>query len=154
MDVLTVGGLARLSGITVRTLHHYDEIGLVVPGGRTAAGYRTYGMEEIERLQEVLFFTELGFALDEIKRIVERPGYSRTEALLRQRDMLESRAEHLLALIDTVDQALRAERTGVLMSNEDAPSTRTTPENGGERRMPTSSRPTEPLATTRRIGSG
>ena len=120
MDVLTVGGLARLSGVTVRTLHHYDEIGLVVPGGRTAAGYRTYGTDEIERLQEVLFFRELGFALDDIKRAVEHPGYNRAEALQRQRNMLESQADHLLALIDTVDRALRAERTGIKMSNEDA----------------------------------
>jgi DNA-binding transcriptional MerR regulator len=120
MDVLTVGGLARISGVTVRTLHHYDEIGLVVPEGRTRAGYRTYGAKEIERLQEVLFFRELGFALEEIKRIVGRPGYSRAEALRRQREMLESQADHLLALIDTVDKALHAERTGVKMSNEDA----------------------------------
>ena len=120
MDVLTVGELARLSGITVRTLRHYDEIGLVAPGGRTRAGYRTYGTKEVERLQEVLFFRELGFALDEIKRVVERPGYSRTEALRRQREMLESQADRLLALIDTVDQALQAARTGVKMSDEAA----------------------------------
>jgi DNA-binding transcriptional MerR regulator len=116
---LTVGALARMAGVTVRTLHHYDEIGLVVPSGRTAAGYRTYGRAEVERLQEVLFFRELGFALDEIKQIVSRPGYSRATALERQRKLLEARAEHLLALIDAVDRAGRAARTGITMTNEE-----------------------------------
>ncbi len=116
---LTVGALARMAGVTVRTLHHYDEIGLVTPSGRTPAGYRTYSRTEVERLQEVLFFRELGFALDEIRQIVSRPGYSRTIALERQRELLEARAEHLLTLIDAVDRAVRAERTGTTMTNEE-----------------------------------
>lgn len=116
---LTVGALARMAGVTVRTLHHYDEIGLVVPSGRTAAGYRTYGRSEVERLQEVLFFRELGFALDEINRIVSQPGYDRAIALERQRELLEARADHLLALVDAVDRAVRAERTGTAMTNEE-----------------------------------
>jgi DNA-binding transcriptional MerR regulator len=117
---LTVGAVARLAGVTVRTLHHYDEIGLVVPGGRTDAGYRTYGQAEVERLQEVLFFRELGFGLEEIKQIVGRPTYTRAEALERQRELLEARADRLLTLIDAVDRAARAERTGIEMSSEDA----------------------------------
>lgn len=116
---LTVGALARMAGVTVRTLHHYDEIGLVVPPGRTAAGYRTYGRAEVERLQEVLFFRELGFALDEIKQIVSRPGYDRATVLERQRELLEARAEHLLVLVDAVDRAVRAERSGTTMTNEE-----------------------------------
>ncbi len=116
---LTVGDLARIAGVTVRTLHHYDEIGLVVPSGRTPAGYRTYGRAEVERLQEVLFFRELGFALDQIRQIVGRPGYNRVDGLTRQRELLEARAEHVLALIDAVDRAVRAERTGTIMTNEE-----------------------------------
>ena len=116
---LTVGALARMAGVTVRTLHHYDEIGLVVPSGRTAAGYRTYERAEVERLQEVLFFRELGFALDEIKQIVSRPSYTRTTALERQRELLEARVEQLLAMVDAVDRAVRAERTGTTMTNEE-----------------------------------
>jgi len=92
----------------------------VVPGGRTEAGYRTYGDAEIERLQEVLFFRELGFGLEEIKEIVGRPTYSRAVALKRQRELLEARADRLLSLIETVDRAAQAERTGIRMSNEDA----------------------------------
>lgn len=118
-ESLTVGAVARLAGVTVRTLHHYDEVGLVVPSGRTAAGYRTYGRSEIERLQEVLFFRELGFALEEIKQIVNRPGYDRLTALVRQRELLEARAEHLLALIEAVARAVDAERMGTTMTNEE-----------------------------------
>jgi len=116
---MTVGEVARLAGLTVRTLHHYDEIGLVVPGGRSDAGYRLYGRPEVERLQEVLFFRELGFGLDEIKEIVSRSGYHRTGALLRQRELLESRAERLLAMIDSVDTVIEAERQGMDLDNEE-----------------------------------
>ena len=118
-ESLTVGTLARMAGVTVRTLHHYDEIGLVVPSGRTPAGYRTYGRAEVERLQEVLFFRELGFALDEIRQIVSRPGYNRASALERQRELLEARAEHLVTLMEAVDRAVRGERTGTTMTNEE-----------------------------------
>jgi DNA-binding transcriptional MerR regulator len=119
-EALTVGAIARLAGVTVRTLHHYDEIGLVVPEGRTESGYRTYGHAEIKRLQEVLFFRELGFGLAEIKEIVGRPTYNRAVALDRQRELLEARADRLLGLIEAVGRAVQAERTGIKMSNEDA----------------------------------
>jgi DNA-binding transcriptional MerR regulator len=119
MSELTVGSLARLAGVTVRTLHHYDEIGLVVPAGRTESGYRTYGSAEVARLQEVLFFRELGFPLEKIREIVARPGYSRAAALRRQKTMLESRAGHLLQMIDAVDRAIAAETVGVKMTNEE-----------------------------------
>lgn len=118
-DALTVGAVARIAGVTVRTLHHYDEIGLVVPGGRTAAGYRSYGRAEIQRLQEVLVLRELGFALKEIKEIVGRPTYNRAVALERQKELLEARADRLLALIDAVERAVDAERKGITMSSEE-----------------------------------
>ncbi len=71
----TVGEIARLTGISVRTLHHYDQIGLVVPQQRSEAGYRLYGPAEIARLQEVLFFRELGGAVggDQADRRRPRP---------------------------------------------------------------------------------
>jgi DNA-binding transcriptional MerR regulator len=116
---LTVGLLAELAGVTVRTLHHYDEIGLVVPSGRTEAGYRTYGSAEVERLQEVLFYRELGFSLDAIQEMVSRPGYDRAAALEQQRYLLERKADHLFAMIDAVDRAIVAHRNGVKMANED-----------------------------------
>ena len=116
---LTVGSLAELAGVTVRTLHHYDEIGLIVPSGRTDAGYRTYGSAEVERLQEVLFYRELGFSLDAIREMMSRPDYDRAVVLQQQRFLLERKADRLLEMIDAVDRALAAHRDGVKMSNED-----------------------------------
>jgi len=118
-DVLTVGAVSNLAGVTVRTLHHYDEIGLVTPAGRTDTGYRSYGPAEVERLQEVLFFRELGFPLEEIREMMDSPAYTRTGALQRQRQLLEERADRLLKMMDAVDRAVLAERTGAKMSNEE-----------------------------------
>ena len=102
---LTVGTVARQAGVTVRTLHHYDEIGLVSPSDRTHSGYRLYGRDDIARLQEVLFFRELGFSLEEIKSVMARPGYRRRDALVDQRGLLEAKTERLLAMIDAVNAA-------------------------------------------------
>ena len=77
---LTVKAVADLAGVSVRTLHHYDEIGLLTPAGTTAAGYRQYADADLERLQQVLFFKELGFELAAIKAILDRPGFDRRAA--------------------------------------------------------------------------
>ena len=116
---LTVGRLARMAGVSVRTLHHYDEIGLLTPNGRSANGYRHYGRAEVARLQEVLFFRELGFSLEAIKAIVETPGYDRRAALEQHRALLERRTEHMLAMLEAVDRAIGAETKGVAMTNEE-----------------------------------
>lgn len=116
---LTVGAVARLAGVTVRTLHHYDEIGLVSPDGHTDAGYRLYSRRNIEQLQEVLLFRELGIGLTEIRRIVEEPGYRRAEALGSHRELLLSRSSRLLAMVEAVDRAINAERKGFNMTPEE-----------------------------------
>ena len=67
MDGYSVGALAEIAGISVRTLHHYDEIGLLVPSHRTPAGYREYGDSDLERLQQILLYRELGFGLDDFR---------------------------------------------------------------------------------------
>ena len=72
---LKVSDVARLAGVTIRTLHHYDEIELVRPSARSPAGYRLYAQGDLERLQQVLFFRELDFPLEEIKRIVADPDF-------------------------------------------------------------------------------
>lgn len=118
-EELTVGAVARLAGVTVRTLHHYDKIGLVEPAGRTDSGYRTYGAKELERLQEVLFFRELGFSLETIRDIIGRPSYSRAAALEQQRELLVMHADRLLTMVDAIDRAVLAETTGVKMSSEE-----------------------------------
>jgi len=115
---LTVSQVAKLSGVSIRALHHYDEIGLLRPSGRTGAGYRLYGDKELRRLQQVLFFKELGFPLEEIGRIMRDPGFDLQSALLMQRQLLEEKAARIRALIAAVDAALECEERGTTMSKE------------------------------------
>lgn len=100
----TVKTLANLAGITVRTLHHYDAIGLLKPAVHPSNGYRLYGDAEVKRLQQILFFRELEFSLEDIKRIMDSPSYDEKQALSEQKKLLElkkDRLEQLLAAIDT-----------------------------------------------------
>jgi MerR family transcriptional regulator, thiopeptide resistance regulator len=114
----TVSQVARLVGITVRTLHHYDEIGLVRPTARTAAGYRLYDRADLERLQEVLFWRELGYGLEEIRAVLDDPGHDRRASLRRQLAQLRERADGLGRLIEAVESALKAEEGGDPVSEE------------------------------------
>jgi MerR family transcriptional regulator, thiopeptide resistance regulator len=115
----TVSKVARLAGVSVRALHHYDEIGLVRPGGRSEAGYRLYEPADLERLQQVLFFRELGLPLEEIGRILTDPSFDRRGALLMQRQLLTERARRLDAMIHAVDAALAAHEKGETMGGEE-----------------------------------
>lgn len=114
----TVGEVARMARISVRTLHHYDEIGLVVPSSRTEAGYRLYEEPDLERLQQVLFYRELGFALDEIARILADPGFDRRRALVSQRELLQERAEQARALVALIDRTIQTLERGETVSRE------------------------------------
>ena len=116
---LTVGTVAGLAGVSIRTLHHYDEIGLVSPAERTDAGYRLYRHRDIERLQEVLFFREFGIGLHEIRRIMDDPAYERESALRNQRESLLAKSKRLLAMIETIDRAVEAERKEINMTAEE-----------------------------------
>src|SRR5918911_2010656 len=95
----TVGRVAALSGVTIRTLHHYDQIGLLSPGGRSAAGFRIYEDSDLERLQQILFYRELGFTLNEISTIVNDPHTDALGHLRRQRGLLTERIERLSAMV-------------------------------------------------------
>ncbi len=97
--------VAQLTGLTVRTLHHYDAIGLVSPP-RTASGYRTYGEDDLLRLQQVLVYRELGLALEQIKTIVHDPTFDRRAALLDQRMQLQARVDGATSMIRAIDAAL------------------------------------------------
>jgi DNA-binding transcriptional MerR regulator len=105
----TVGELAKLTGVTVRTLHHYDEIGLVRPSARSAAGYRLYDDGDVLRLQQVLLHRELGLPLEQIAAVLDAPGFARAEALRAQRAALADKRERIDAMIVAVDAALRLE---------------------------------------------
>src|SRR6516225_9359805 len=80
-EALQVGELARRTGLTVRTLHHYDEIGLLRPSLHTEAGYRLYTRGDVARLQQVLSLRQLGFALEEIRDCLDRPGFAPLEVI-------------------------------------------------------------------------
>ena len=111
--------VVRTSTAIDAPLHHYDEIGLVVAGARSIAGYRLYGPDEVQRLQEVLFYRELGLGLDAIKAILSEPGYDRVRSLVEQRELLLGKAERLLAMVDAVDHAIESERLGLNMTSEE-----------------------------------
>lgn len=116
---LTVGEVADLASVSVRTLHHYDEIGLLTPSVRTGSGYRLYSNADVAALQQVLFFKELGFPLGGIARIMHDPSFDRLEALALQRRMLEDKAAQLGLMIEAVDAAIDAQKGGVTLDEKD-----------------------------------
>jgi MerR family transcriptional regulator, thiopeptide resistance regulator len=103
-----VKDVARLTGVSIRTLHHYDAIGLLVPGGRTAGGYRLYTDADLLRLQQILIGRELGLPLEEIRRSLDDPRFDRKAALLDQRQRLRDRARQADAMIRAIETALAA----------------------------------------------
>lgn len=115
---LKVKEVSRLAGISVRTLHHYDEIGLLRPNMVTEAGYRIYSDADLERLQQVLFFRELGFSLKEIARMLDSPAFDRVEALELQRRMLEEKMEHTRRMIANIECSIQDAKGEINMTNE------------------------------------
>lgn len=98
--------VARLTGVSVRALHHYDEIGLLTPSERTGKGYRLYDEDDLLRLQQILIGRELGLSLEQIRRLLDDPGFDRRRALLSQRAELQRRAQQTEAMLRAVDAAL------------------------------------------------
>jgi DNA-binding transcriptional MerR regulator len=88
MMVYTVKQMSGLAGISVRTLHYCDEIGLLVPVSRSAAGYRLYSENDLLRLQQIMFYRELGVQLVDIKQIITRPDFNLVDALQSHRNLL------------------------------------------------------------------
>lgn len=113
----TVQKLAQLAGVSGRTLRHYDHIGLLKPRRVNTSGYRIYGMEEVDRLQQILFFRELAFPLEEIKKIMDSPEFSVEAALLRHREHLLAERERLDELVQTIERSLAARRGEVEMTD-------------------------------------
>jgi DNA-binding transcriptional MerR regulator len=102
----TVKQLASLAGVSARTLHFYDQIGLLRPAAHGENGYRYYDEAALLRLQQILFFKELDFSLAEIQEIVERPGFDVLRALNAHRGLLQARVTRLNRLIGTVDKTI------------------------------------------------
>lgn len=106
MKNYTVSELAELAGITVRTLHHYDQIGLLKPACVGENRYRYYGEEELLRLQQILIHRELGMPLEEIGSVLDDPGFDRLQSLLKQRERLEAEARRYGRMLKTVDRTI------------------------------------------------
>jgi DNA-binding transcriptional MerR regulator len=106
MKELTVKQLAAISGVTVRALHHYDEIGLLKPASVGANGYRFYGRAELLRLQRILFHRELGVPLTAIAELLELEGENQIGVLRQHRTKLEAERERYRVLIETIDRTI------------------------------------------------
>ncbi|MGV9708432.1 MerR family transcriptional regulator [Streptomyces sp. NPDC003483] len=115
----SVGQVAGFAGVTVRTLHHYDEIGLLVPGGRSHAGHRRYGDTDLDRLQQILFYRELGFPLDEVAALLDDPEADPRAHLRRQHDLLTARIGKLQKMAAAVEHAMEARTMGIDLTPEE-----------------------------------
>ncbi|MBI1199650.1 MAG: MerR family transcriptional regulator [Phenylobacterium sp.] len=118
MSGYTVKQVAKLSGVSVRTLHHYDDIGLLKPAAVGANGYRYYGKDELLRLQQILFHRELGFPLDEIRQVLDAPDFDRMAALKAHRARLEAERRRYGRLLRTIDDTLAALQGATTMDDK------------------------------------
>lgn len=116
---MKVKEVADLVGISVRTLHHYDEIGLLTPDETTEAGYRVYSEENLETLQQILFFKELGFPLKKIREIIDSPSFDRKEALEMQHKMLLEKKSRLEKMIGTIEKTIQHLKGEIEMTNQE-----------------------------------
>ena len=108
---LQIGEMAKLCGVSVRTLHYYDQIGLLRPETTADSGYRWYGAAEVAKMQQILFFRELDFSLKEIAALLCDPHYDRQEALRQHRTLLSMKRDRLNGLLDLLDRELKGEHT-------------------------------------------
>ena len=115
----TVKKMAQLSGVSARTLRYYDEIGLLLPTRVNSSGYRIYGQSEVDRLQQILFYRELGLKLEEIKVLLDNPDFNVEQALrAHQQKLLEKRAE-IDRLLETVQQTIKHYKGEIQMTDQE-----------------------------------
>lgn len=107
----TVKDVSEITGISIRTLRYYDEIGLLKPTELTAAGYRLYDNKALERLQEIMFFKELEIPLEDIKKIMDNPNYDREQSLLTQKNLLEQKRNRLNGIIELISDVMKGVNT-------------------------------------------
>lgn len=118
-DRFGVSAVASLAGVTVRTLHHYDEIGLLEPSSRTTAGYRQYTATDLARLQSIMFYRELGLSLDDIAAAMKQSASSRLALLEEQRRLLAAERDRVGGLVEALSRAINAEKSGVMMNPDE-----------------------------------
>ena len=115
----TVQKLGSLAGISTRTLRYYDEVGILKPARISSSGYRIYGQKEVDRLQQILFYRELGVSLDDIKNIVTSSSFDEANALREHREKLLEKREQLDALIANVDKTIALTEGRIKMSDKE-----------------------------------
>jgi DNA-binding transcriptional MerR regulator len=115
----TIQKLANLAGVSTRTLRYYDEIGILKPARINSSGYRIYGQKEVNTLQQILFYRELGVDLDSIKDIVTAPSFDGAKALREHREKLLEKREQLDLLIANVDKTIALNEGRIIMSNKE-----------------------------------
>src|SRR5690242_9239440 len=115
----TVKQVAKMSGVSVRTLHFYDEMGLLKPAYHGANGYRYYEEPQLLRLQQILFYRELGFELKQIQKALTRPEFENVSALQAHREVLEENIARARTLIGTIDKTLDHLKGSLIMSSEE-----------------------------------
>ncbi|WP_079509243.1 MerR family transcriptional regulator [Mesobacillus jeotgali] len=111
--------VANLTGVSVKTMHHYDKIGLLKPEDVTNAGYRLYSDRDLERMQQILFFREMDFSLQEIKDILDRPDFNRKESLKKHKELLLKKKKRLDEIIRTVEKTIKSIEGGYQMEEKD-----------------------------------
>ncbi|HPU63773.1 MAG TPA: MerR family transcriptional regulator [Mobilitalea sp.] len=115
----TVQKLAKLAGISTRTLRYYDEIGLLKPARINSSGYRIYGSKEVDRLQQILFYRELEFPIEKIKEIIDSPEYDEIKALIGHKEQLINKRKQLDKLIQNVEKTLEHKERGIYMTDNE-----------------------------------
>ena len=115
----TVGDAAALAGVSVRTLHHYHRIGLVVPSGRSAAGYRLYTLADLKRLQQVMYYRALGFGLAGIARLLADPAEDAGDHLRRQHRLLRQQIHDRRQMLAAIEKELEARQMGIALTPQE-----------------------------------
>ncbi|MBC2161116.1 MerR family transcriptional regulator [Listeria booriae] len=115
----TVQKLAKLAGVSTRTLRYYDEIGILKPARINSSGYRIYGQNEVDRLQQILFYREMNVGLDKIKTILEQPDFNETEALKTHRAQLLDKRKQLDELIRNVEKSIAHSERRITMTDQE-----------------------------------
>jgi DNA-binding transcriptional MerR regulator len=114
-----VGEVAALAGVTIRTLHHYEQIGLLVPGGRTESGYRVYSSADIDRLSRVLYYRALGFSLDDIASLLDDASISLRQHLERQHELLRRELQRVQTMVLAIEREMEAAMSGYNLTAEE-----------------------------------
>ena len=115
----TVGQVAELAGVTVRTLHHYEQVGLLAPSARSTSGYRIYSAADIDRLSRVLYYRELGFSLEDIATMLDDDTVDPSAHLARQHRLLTERLERVTAMVAAVEREMEAHKVGYNLTPEE-----------------------------------